>query len=358
VPGETGEAGPAPILVESFLAMSRVALEPLPAGQRELKDPTEIAWESRPRKGGLRAQLVWVFFVVRLLCLQNVNWILSAGIHAALTLCIAGVALHGHHRGGGIGIEGGIFEGDGGEGFDNVLGDDNPGGGGGQPLDTAMQAVELSQPSGELSGLAELARMGIEAGGGGGDGGSGGGSGGGTGGGRGSGIGLGAGFFGSKGAGKSFVYVVDCSGSMYGQRFKRAKDELVRSVNKLSAEQKFYVFFFNDRTYPLFDPKPAKGLQVANKTNRQRASEWIRRREPESTTNPNMALQQALEMRPEVIFLLTDGELDDPLEVRQMIKKFNTSNVVIHTIAFENEEGAMTLEAIAKENNGTFRFVR
>ena len=121
-----------------------------------------------------------------------------------------------------------------------------------------------------------------------------------------------------------------------------------RSVNKLSPEQKFYVYFFNDRTFPLYDPKPAKGMQVANKTNKQRASAWIRAREPESTTNPNMALQQALEMKPEVIFLLTDGELDDPLEVRQMIKKFNKSNVVIHTIAFENEEGAMTLEAIAR----------
>src|SRR5579871_2996669 len=107
------------ISVESFLAMSHVAVEPLPAGPRELKDPSEATWETRPRKGGLRAQLVWLFFVVRLLCLQNVNWFLSAGIHAALTLCIAGVALTGpQRRGGGVGIEAGIFEGDGGEGFD------------------------------------------------------------------------------------------------------------------------------------------------------------------------------------------------------------------------------------------------
>jgi hypothetical protein len=32
--------------------------------------------------------------------------------------------------------------------------------------------------------------------------------------------------------------------------------------------------------------------------------------------------------------------------------------VVIHTIAFENEEASVTLEAIAKENKGTFRFVK
>jgi hypothetical protein len=32
--------------------------------------------------------------------------------------------------------------------------------------------------------------------------------------------------------------------------------------------------------------------------------------------------------------------------------------VRIHTIAFENPEGAETLEAIARENKGEFRFVK
>jgi len=40
--------------------------------------------------------------------------------------------------------------------------------------------------------------------------------------------GIGAGFFGTKGKGKSFIYVVDMSGSMYGDRFARAKSELIK----------------------------------------------------------------------------------------------------------------------------------
>ena len=68
-------------------------------------------------------------------------------------------------------------------------------------------------------------------------------------------------------------------------------------------------------------------------------------------------------MKPEVIFLLTDGELDNGVDdiskdVRQMLVEKNRSHVVIHTIAFESDEGTATLEAIARENNGTFRFVR
>lgn len=345
--------------------MSRVTAE-LPAGQRDLAAQTEAAWESRPRNGDFRDRFLWLLLIAKLFCLQNVNWILSAALHLAVTVCIAGVALHQHGPRSGIGIEGGLFEGQGEDGFENVLGDNQPQGGGGQPFETVLDTTQFAQQSGELAALNELARLGQDAaeGGDGGDGGgSGGGSGGGTGSGRGPGIGLGAGFFGSKGKGKSFIYVVDCSRSMYGTRFDRAKAELVRSINRLGEDQKFYVFFFNDRTFPLFDPKPAKGMLSANKNNKQRASAWIRNRKPDSTTNPTLALREALEMRPDVIFLLTDGELNDgvndiSLEVRQMLRNQNKSKVVIHTIAFENEEASATLEAIAKEHNGTFRFVR
>jgi hypothetical protein len=148
------------------------------------------------------------------------------------------------------------------------------------------------------------------------------------------------------------------SGSMQGDRFRRATGELARSINKLRSEQSFYVFFFNDRTYPLFDPKPARGILPASPSNRARAIRWIRSREPSRTTDPNLALLQALEMKPDVIFFLTDGELDDPSGVRSMIRANNKSKVVIHTIAFENEDGATTLEAIARENKGEFRFVK
>lgn len=303
----------------------------------------------------MRAQFVWAWLVVKLLCRQHMDWLLSAGIHLAVLLGVAGFAFH-HHRGiEAVGIESahvGLAE----QGFDSVLGDDSPTmGGGGTPFETsATLAAEMAQQA-SLSELGEFAKMGM-AGSGSGDGGSGGGSGGGTG--IGQGPGIGAGFFGTKGAGKSFIYVVDMSGSMYGDRFSRAKAELIKSINKLNAEQKFYVFFFNDRTFPLFEPKPAKGMIPANKANKDRASRWIGLRRAESTTNPNYALQQALEMKPEVIFLLTDGELDEPEAVRQMIRNHNKSNVVIHTIAFENEEGGLTLESIAKENNGIYRFVK
>src|SRR5262245_18159127 len=218
--------------------MSRGTAESLSVGLQRLKGSAET-WEPRPRDPRFRVQFAWLLLVVKMICLQNTNWLLSAAIHAALTLCIAGVALHQHTKASGVGINGGLFDGEGdGDGFENVLGDNQPSGGGGTPFETASAAelVGIAQQANELAGLNELARLGRE-GSDEGDGGEGGGSGGGSGTGRGRGsgpgVGLGAGFFGSKGKGKSFVYVVDCSGSMYGERFRRAKTELVRSINKL-----------------------------------------------------------------------------------------------------------------------------
>jgi len=165
-------------------------------------------------------------------------------------------------------------------------------------------------------------------------------------------------FFGAQAKGQKFVYIVDMSGSMIGDRFRRAVTELTRSISKLSPDQSFYVFFFNDRTYPLLYPRNVKGLQKATKTNITRANRWISSRSPSGTTNPLFALEQALALKPDAIFLLTDGELDNPAEAREILRKKNKSNTTLHTIAFESEEGARTLEALAKENNGTFRFVK
>jgi hypothetical protein len=327
----------------------------LPGARRTgVPEPAGAPWNTLPSARDSSSTLAWAWAVIKVLCRQNVDWIVSAGVHALVLLCIAGIALHQAQKVEGIGIEGAnvrLAE----QAFENVLGKDTLDmGGGGKPFESALQAAEVGQQA-DLDAMSEFLKIGMGAAGSG-DGGSGGGSGGGTG--TGTGPGIGAGFFGTTGAGKSFVYVVDMSGSMTGRRFDRARVELKKSINKLSPEQKFYIFFFNDRTFPLFDPKPAKGMIPANSTNKERASRWIALRHPESTTNPNYALQQALEMEPEVIFFLTDGELDDPDAVRYMIRKYNKTKVVIHTIAFENEDGGQTLEAIAQENDGIYRFVK
>ncbi len=168
--------------------------------------------------------------------------------------------------------------------------------------------------------------------------------------------GTGTGFFGTVAEGRSFVYVVDMSASMSGGRFSRAVKELLRSIGKLKSTQKFYVVFFNDQAMPLFDPKPAQGLVSATPQMKAKARRWISARHPDYTTDPVPALRIALSLKPEVIFLLSDGDFSS--DVSEIIRQLNTNQVMIHTIAFEGQEGEVTLRRIAAENHGTYRFVK
>lgn len=288
------------------------------------------------------------------LCHANPGWLLSLGIHGALFGSLALVVIHHERDNSQLGIEAALSDRIGeSTSFESVM--DNGGvevvDAGGSSGGEAQAALLSDQASASARMLSELGGIGNP--------GAGQGTGEGDGIGSGRGPGVGAGFFGSKSQGHSFVYVVDMSGSMNGRRFERAKAELVRSINRLNPEQAFYVVFFNDRMLPLFDPvEPPKNLLPASANNKTRAIRWIKLRTASSTTNPLYAMELALSLKPDAVFLLTDGELDDPELVKRVIRQANKSNTQVHTIAFENEEGGRTLEAIAKENNGTFRFVK
>ncbi len=165
------------------------------------------------------------------------------------------------------------------------------------------------------------------------------------------------GFFGSSATGNSFVFIVDSSGSMTGQRFERAKLELRRSLERLKARQKFHVVFFNGDTYPMYTPREEVGLVAATSSNKKLARRWIRSQQPGSTTNPEAAIRLALQLKPDVIFLLSDGEFDEP-ELSREAARAENSGTVIHTIALISRDGEETLKAIANDNSGTYRFVK
>lgn len=171
------------------------------------------------------------------------------------------------------------------------------------------------------------------------------------------------GFFGASAEGRTFVFIVDASGSMTeNNRWGRAISELSKSIGKLKPHQQFYVYFFSDadKTMRLFDPRPAAGLVDATPGNKTRAQRWIRGKNirPGGLTNPEIALEEALGMQPDVIFLMTDGEFDDPDLLIARVARLNAGRTSIHTIALQHEGGAETLDAIAKQNRGTYKFVK
>lgn len=166
----------------------------------------------------------------------------------------------------------------------------------------------------------------------------------------------GMGFFGTRGSGKSVVFVVDMSGSMDGFRFARAQQELVRAIYQLHVTQKFYVIFFNKHAIPMFSPRPPRGLVMATPTMKRSVTRWIVDRRPAAGTEPEDSLVMALNLKPDVIYFLTDGEF--PERCREVCKEKNTHGSIIHTIALQSREGAPLLRDIAEDHKGTFKFVK
>ncbi len=168
--------------------------------------------------------------------------------------------------------------------------------------------------------------------------------------------GEGAKFFDVEAKGRRFVYIVDCSGSMSGGPFEKACTELMSSIKQLSSRQSFYVFFFDDQTYPMFAPDPpARRMMSASQKNITRLQEWVDTFQGGGNTDPQDALLRALKLKADAIFLLTDGEFD-PLVVN-IIRGENKRKTTINTIGFINRAGEPLLKEIARQNRGEYRFV-
>lgn len=161
-------------------------------------------------------------------------------------------------------------------------------------------------------------------------------------------------FFGVKASGRNFVFVVDTSGSMsINDRYLRCRAELLRSIGALKYGQKYFVIFFNSQTFAM----PENKLVDARPAQITKTQEWCKLAVPSSGTEPWDGLARALRMKPDAIYLLTDGDFDPMVVQRVANAQPQTKKIPIHTICFESLQGSINLETIAKLTNGTYMFV-
>ncbi len=173
-------------------------------------------------------------------------------------------------------------------------------------------------------------------------------------------------FCGVEGGGNHFVYLVDSSGSM-GDGFESARSALIASINLLTPEQRFYVVFFDAKTdymrlRPVDEDEPTSVF--ATPENKAALKRWAMRITADRGQAPYDPLRFALKLRPDVIFLLSDGEF--PQGIEDLLKtENNVSNLfgeskpisIVHTIAYHSEEGESRMRRIAKQNHGQYRYV-
>jgi hypothetical protein len=177
-------------------------------------------------------------------------------------------------------------------------------------------------------------------------------------------------FFGASGGGNHFVYLVDSSGSMdqiSPDGFDVARAEVLRAVDSLTDRQRFYVVFFGKETLRMrlgdSDQPPPRAVYATDE-NKAALQRWAMTLSMQAGRWPEEALEIAFELRPDCIFLLTDGAMPD--YVPEMVERNNIVETlldgpkprsIIHTIGFHNPEGEAILRKIAKQNGGQYHFV-
>lgn len=169
-------------------------------------------------------------------------------------------------------------------------------------------------------------------------------------------------FYGTELVGNRFVFVIDSSSSMSGERWESLKEELIRCIKTLSPDQRFFVIGFDSESHPMFGEAPPKGSFLGPTSKSvKKLQNWLNGIRLGGQTLPASSLMMALSLKPDAIMLLSDGEIADDSITRLRVMNRKMVNdeeyeitVPIHTYLLHSAIGYKALETIAEENDGVF----
>lgn len=173
-------------------------------------------------------------------------------------------------------------------------------------------------------------------------------------------------FFGLEAHGRRFVYVLDRSGSMGepdNKPLAAAKKEVLASLSRLDGVHQFFVIFYNEDPVVFNPTGGGRQLVFADEQNKRSARRFIESVQAFGGTRHNEALLKAVALRPDVLFLLTDGEPKDDLTPDELsrLRRLNGGIAQIHVIQFaESPYERNSLVQLATENRGqhTYKSLR
>jgi hypothetical protein len=170
-------------------------------------------------------------------------------------------------------------------------------------------------------------------------------------------------FFGTKGKGTKFVFVLDRSASMDGAPLRKAKAELIKSVNALDNLHQFNIIIYNT-TFESRRSGVGPRLIYATDTEKRGAEKYINGITAVGGTGHYEPLMRAIRHRPDVIFFLTDGESKDDLTAVQLeaIERENSfgRGAQINVIQFGSggltDSESRSLQRLAEQNHGDYEY--
>jgi len=169
-------------------------------------------------------------------------------------------------------------------------------------------------------------------------------------------------FLGIRDKGTRFVYVLDRSASMFSHHaLEVAKAELITSIKQLDETQQFQVVFYNENFSLLALGNKPGTVYTATEINKRLASQQIARVTPAGGTRHYPALRKALSLEPEVVYFLTDADVNTQLAPGELSKLVgrNRGRCRIHAIKFGL--GAELIDnhyvkQLALRNGGKYRY--
>jgi hypothetical protein len=163
-------------------------------------------------------------------------------------------------------------------------------------------------------------------------------------------------------AAKEVVFVCDATGSML-NKMATLKDELNKAVILLKPTQSFDIVFYQGANVYSF----GKSLSPATPENKRKAGFWLEGITAQDVTMPVPAIETALKLHPELMYLLTDAaDFPDTAAVVDAINQNNKDHRTrINTILFvedkteheKNIESEILMKKISADNGGKFRWV-
>ena len=167
-------------------------------------------------------------------------------------------------------------------------------------------------------------------------------------------------FFGIRAEAESFVYVVDCSGSMQGDgEFEVAKRELLGSLATLTPRQRFQIIFFNDAPRPMTEKARMEGgFYPATGFNKTLAAQFVASVPAGGGTGQVAALRAALRLEPDAVFFLSDANTPIGAADLAAVRRANRSGARIHCVEFGRDDLILEgkLEPLARANGGGFQY--
>ncbi len=174
------------------------------------------------------------------------------------------------------------------------------------------------------------------------------------------------GVFGVEGTGTKFVYVFDRSASMgdlEGRPLRAAQQQLLASLRQLGKTHQFQIVFYNEAP-TVFNPNaplPPR-LLFADEQMQQLAERYVGGIVAAGGTEHWEALKVALDMRPDVVFLLTDGTEHPitPGQLDQIRRRNRRQGTQINAIEFGSGPRRSSynfLQRLAEQNHGNYVYV-